>query len=113
MSVFVFEHYRPIKENDQMLMSVDNINYVKSNVHDLKWLEERVFEYRNDEDRNKIIVQKLDMTELVDIINDFIHHGHLVQPCNISVYAMRVINIGMLNIVIRDILERNLIRVQP
>jgi hypothetical protein len=107
MTVFVTEHYRPTKEEDQIFISIDNINYVKNAKHDLKWLEDRIFDYRTD-DRSKIVMKKLDITELSDIANDFVYHGHLEQPCNISIYAWKATNIQMMWKSIRSILEHNL-----
>jgi hypothetical protein len=109
MTVFVTEHYRPTKDLDQIFISVDNITYVKHANHDLKWLEDRILDYRND-DRSKIVMTKLDLTELSDIANDFVYHGHLEQPCNISIYAWQVTNIGSMWTSIRSILEHNLVK---
>jgi len=111
-TVYVTEHHRPNKENDQMLLSIDNVYFVKNAIHDLKWLENRILDYRND-DRSKIIMMKLDITELNDIVNDFVYHGHLEQPCSVSIYAMRTTNINMLWEAIRNILDHNLIKAQP
>jgi hypothetical protein len=102
--VFVHEYCRPGQEGDQMLMSIHNINYVKSSLSSLMWLKQRYMDSFCNNYGHKIIINNLDMNDLPGIINDFVFYNKIVQPCNLSVYAINTTHISMLNVAIRDIL---------
>lgn len=104
--VVVTEHYRPKEEHDQMLMCIDGIDYVKGPIHPITWLATRVDGVTCAPWREKVIIKNLDIKELPDIINDILCHLlQMEQPCNLSIYALDVTNLSMMQVVIRDILH--------
>jgi hypothetical protein len=107
--VYVFEHYRPTKEQDQMLLFIDGIDYVNKSISGEDWLQQRINFYSlNNEGRHKIILNTINLKDLPNFINDFIFYHKIEQPCDISLYALSVSNMSNLSVAIRNIIENNL-----
>jgi len=106
MTVYVSEWYRPREENDEMLMFVDNINYVTEKIDEIEY--NYTYYYKEGDKRHKIIVNGMNMADLPKFINDFVFHHQILQPCNLSIHVLEIFNIKCLGIVIREILEHNL-----
>jgi hypothetical protein len=110
--VFLTEHYRPVREMDQMFTVVSGINFVKGPIHDKVWIESRYVEKYGSLAMNKIVINELDIKELPDIINDYVYYNNIQQPCELSIYALCVRNISSMNVVVRNIIEHNLTELQ-
>jgi hypothetical protein len=106
-SVFVFEHYRPRNDGDQLLIEVSNIDYVTEGVNDAAWIESKGITYYDDSSV-KLIAPQIDISEIPQLINDFIFHNKIEQPCTLSLYAIKTTGAKYLPVVIRNILEHNL-----
>jgi hypothetical protein len=109
MTVYVTEHYRPVREKDQMLLRVENINYVTKAKHGADWMKARCTSHHYPSDGMiRIITNCFDIRDLPDFINDFVFYESISKPCNLTIYSLETMNIGALSTSIRDILENNL-----
>ena len=110
-SVFVFEYYRPQKDGDHLLIAVTNIDYVTESVEEAAWVNSKEISCYDGDNYIKLVALSIDITEIPQIINDFIFHNKIEQPCNISLYAIKTTGVSYLPVVIRNILENNLSKV--
>ena len=102
-NVYVYEHYRPMRENDQLLITISNIDYVTESCGDVV----KCSLYK-DENIYRAILEDVAVRDIPRIVNDLVYYNHLPQPCNLSLYVIKTTGIRDLPVVIRDILENNL-----